>query len=76
MELLSNTHTATNAIFVRDEIAAALKREIVVIPVLIGRDGNMPPLPFPGDLPEEIRDLVHYQKHTIAHESFDRDTVT
>jgi tetratricopeptide (TPR) repeat protein len=75
MELLSEHAHGGERDFVRDEIAAALKREIVVIPVLIGRDGNMPPLPFPGDLPEEIRDLVHYQKHTIAHESFDRDTV-
>jgi hypothetical protein len=60
--------------FVREEIAAALKRKIIVIPVLIGREGHMPPLPNPDDLPEDIRDLVLYEKHSIEHESFDRDT--
>jgi TIR domain/Sel1 repeat len=59
--------------FVHDEIAAALKRDIVVIPALIGREGHMPSLPQRNDLPEEIRDLVLYQKHDIAHESFNRD---
>ena len=33
----------------------------------------MPPLPPAEDLPENIRDLVFYQKHNIAHESFGRD---
>ena len=33
----------------------------------------MPPLPRAQDLPENIRDLVLYQKHNIAHESFGRD---
>jgi len=60
--------------FVRDEIAAALKREIVVIPVLVGREGHMPALPQAKDLPEEIRELVLYQKHSVAHETFGRDT--
>lgn len=60
--------------FVRDEISAALKRDIVVIPVLVGREGRMPALPQARDLPEEIRDLVLYQKHGVAHETFGRDT--
>ncbi len=60
--------------FVRDEIAAALKREIVVIPVLVGREGHMPALPQAKDLPEEIREFVLYQKHSVAHETFGRDT--
>ncbi|MCH9807989.1 MAG: SUMF1/EgtB/PvdO family nonheme iron enzyme [Alphaproteobacteria bacterium] len=54
---------------VRDEIAAALSRKIVVIPVLI--DGTQ--LPPPGELPEDIRELVSYQKHEISHEKFGRD---
>jgi hypothetical protein len=33
----------------------------------------MPSLPRKDDLPEDIRDLVLYQKHDIAHESFNRD---
>ncbi len=59
--------------FVREEIAAALKRDVPVIPVLVGREEHMPSLPQADDLPEEIRDLVLYQKHAIAHESFGRD---
>jgi hypothetical protein len=73
MELLSAHAHDGKRDFVRDEIAAALKREIVVIPILIGREANMPSLPFPEDLPEDIRELVLYQKHNIAHESFGRD---
>src|SRR5438270_183158 len=57
-----------------DEIAAALKRDIVVIPVLVGREGHMPVLPQAKDLPEEIRELVLYQKHSVSHETFGRDT--
>jgi formylglycine-generating enzyme required for sulfatase activity len=56
--------------YVREEIAEALKRDIVVIPVRVGREGQMPPLPKSADLPPDIRDLVHYQKHDVAHEHF------
>jgi TPR repeat protein len=73
MELLSDEARGSKRDFLRDEIAAALQRKIVVIPVLIGRKGNMPPLPKPDDLPDDIRDLVQYQKHDIAHESFESD---
>ena len=59
--------------YVRAEIAAALKRDIVVIPVLTGQEGQMPALPRAADLPEDIRDLVLYQKHSITHESFGRN---
>src|SRR5437764_6777860 len=72
MELLSRANGERD--FVRDEVAAALKRDIVVIPVLVGREGHMPVLPQARDLPEEIRDLVLYQKHSVAHETFGRDT--
>ena len=73
MELLSGRANGGDRDFVHDEIAAALKRDIVVIPVMIGRQGHMPSLPHKDDLPEDIRDLVLYQKHDIAHESFGRD---
>jgi hypothetical protein len=49
--------------YVREEIATALARGIVVIPVRVGREGDMPALPRPDELPEDIRDLVLYQKH-------------
>jgi tetratricopeptide (TPR) repeat protein len=59
--------------FVRDEIALALKRKIVVVPVRVGREDNLPPLPRAKDLPSDIRDLVYYQKHDVVHENFARD---
>jgi TPR repeat protein len=74
MELLSGHASGGKRDFVRDEIAAALKRDIVVIPVMIGREANMPALPRTEDLPEDIRELVLYQKHNIAHETFGRDS--
>ena len=59
--------------FVRDEIALALKRKIVVVPVRVGREDNLPQLPRAKDLPPDIRDLVYYQKHDVVHENFARD---
>ena len=73
MELLSDYAQHGKRDYVRDEIAAALQRDIIVIPVMIGREANMPPLPLAENLPENIRDLVLYQKHNIAHETFGRD---
>jgi TPR repeat protein len=73
MELLTEHIRRGDRDFVHDEIAAALRRGIVVIPVLIGRVGQMPALPPGEQLPEDIRDLVLYQKHDIAYERFDRD---
>jgi uncharacterized protein len=73
MELLSDYAQQAKRDYVRDEIAAALQRDIIVIPVMIGREANMPPLPLAQNLPENIRDLVLYQKHNIAHETFGRD---
>ena len=55
--------------FVREEIAAALKREIPVIPVLV----NGARLPREAELPAEIADLVKHQKHDVRHEHFGRD---
>ena len=59
--------------YVREEIAEALRRRIAVVPVRVGRDGGMAPLPKSEDLPEDIREVVLYQKHDIAHERFGRD---
>jgi hypothetical protein len=73
MDLLSNRITTGAGDYVREEIAAALKRGIVVIPVRVGQEGRMPALPQRDDLPEDIRDLVLHQKHDVAHERFGRD---
>jgi TIR domain-containing protein len=73
MDLLSEHARRGKRDYVRDEIAAALQRDIIVIPVMMGREANMPPLPLAAELPENIRDLVLYQKHNVAHESFGRD---
>ena len=59
--------------FVRDEIAAALHRKIVVVPVRVGRENNLPPLPRAKDLPSDMRDLVNFQKYDVVHEHFARD---
>jgi hypothetical protein len=56
--------------FVRLEIAAALERNIPVIPVLID-DAEMPKS---EDLPDAIKALCMRQAATITHESFPRRT--
>ena len=73
MDLLRARQGGSERDYVREEIAAALKRGIVVIPVRVGRDGAMPALPRAEDLPEDIRELVLYQKIDVAHERFRRD---
>ena len=55
--------------FVRLEIAAALKRKIRVIPVLVG-GAVMPPV---EDLPHDIKELRRYNWIEIRDASFDRD---
>lgn len=57
MDLLSECAQHGNRDYLRDEIAAALQRDKIVIPVMVGREANMPP-PLAKDLPENIRDLV------------------
>src|SRR5499427_3098331 len=59
--------------YVREEIALALKRKIMVVPVRVGRENNLPPLPRAKDLPSDIRDLVNFQKYDVVHEHFARD---
>ena len=73
MDLLKARIESGERDYVREEIAAALQRGIVVIPVRVGREGQMPPLPRAEALPADIRDLVLYQKHDVAHERFGRD---
>src|SRR5262249_16193355 len=58
--------------YVQEEIAEALRRRIVVIPVRVGREGQLPPLPRSDELPHEIRDVVNYGKHDVTYENFGR----
>jgi formylglycine-generating enzyme required for sulfatase activity len=73
MDLLKEKTTGGARDYVREEIAAALRRRIAVVPVRVGREGQLPPLPRAEDLPADIRDLVLYQKEDVAYERFDRD---
>ena len=68
-ELLTGRQASGERDFVCEEIAGALQRGIVVIPVLIERT----PLPLVNALPESIRDLAWHQAHEIAHARFGRD---
>jgi formylglycine-generating enzyme required for sulfatase activity len=76
MELLRAKDASGERDYVRQEIAAALQRngKVIVVPVRVGREGQLPPLPQAQDLPEDIRELVLYQKHDVTHERFGRDT--
>jgi formylglycine-generating enzyme required for sulfatase activity len=74
MDLLRQRNVEHKYDYVRAEIAAALQRGITVIPVRVGREGNMPRLPQPEELPEDLRALAFHQKHDIAHERFGRDS--
>jgi formylglycine-generating enzyme required for sulfatase activity len=69
LELLAERQASGERDYVREEIAGALQRGIVVIPVLIDRTA----LPRADALPGDIRDLVLHQKHAITHERFGRD---
>lgn len=73
MDLLKARSGSGERDYVREEIAAALKRGITVIPVCVGREGSMAPLPRAEQLPEDIRELVLHQKLDVAHERFGRD---
>ena len=69
VELFKARQAAGERDFVLEEVASALQRGVVVMPVLVERT----PMPRGEDLPEEIRELALHQKHTVAHESFGRD---
>jgi Cu/Ag efflux protein CusF len=73
MDLLKDKRASGERDYVHEEIAQALRRRIVVIPVLVGREGQMPPLPRAEELWHDIRDLVLHQKQDVAHEHFGRD---
>ena len=73
MGLLKERAASGERDYVREEIAEALRRKIVVIPVRVGREGQLASLPRRDDLSEDIRDLVLYQKHDVAYERFGRD---
>jgi hypothetical protein len=73
VKLLSSHSRSGERDYVHDEIAAALKRGIAVIPTLVGRNGHMPSLPRRDELPEHLRDLALHQKQDIVHESFGQD---
>jgi formylglycine-generating enzyme required for sulfatase activity len=69
LELLAERQGSDEKDYVHEEIAAALQRGIVVIPVLI----EQTPMPHGGSLPADVRDLVLHQKHVVTHEQFGRD---
>jgi hypothetical protein len=73
MELLKVRRASGEFDYVREEIAEALRRKLVVIPVRVGREGNMPPIPRIDELPRNIREIVLHQKHDVTHERFARD---
>ena len=69
VELLAERQASGERDYVREEIAGALQRGIVVIPVLIERTA----MPRADALPEDIRDLALHQTHEVAHARFGRD---
>src|SRR5262249_3309764 len=73
LEYVKTRSSSSERDYVSAEIAAALKRNIPIIPVCVGRRNSMPQLPKASDLPAEIRDLVSFQKVDLSHESYDRD---
>jgi len=72
MQLLADRQAAGERDYVREEIAGALQRDMVVIPVLIERA----PLPRGDALPQDIRALVLHQKHSVEHDQFGRDVAS
>jgi hypothetical protein len=73
MELFKRKIASNQHDYVREEIAEALKRHIGIIPVRVGREGQMLLMPEPGEFPDDIRELAFYQKQDVAHENFGRD---
>jgi PQQ-dependent dehydrogenase (methanol/ethanol family) len=69
LSVLNERTTTGERDYVREEISRALHRDIYVVPVLV----NNAQLPRENELPEDIRELVKYQKHDVRHEHFQRD---
>src|SRR5947207_13471378 len=55
--------------FIRLEVARALKRDIAVIPLLVGGAR----MPKAGELPDDLRGLIRRQGITVRHENFPSD---
>ena len=68
-DILAERATRPERDYVREEIASALAKGVVVIPVLVERAS----LPRGDALPEDLRALVLHQKHDLTHERFGRD---
>ena len=69
LDLLKERQATGERDYVCEEISGALKRGVVVIPVLI----EHAQLPRGDALPEDMRELVLHQKHSVTHEQFGRD---
>jgi hypothetical protein len=70
MELLEAKSANGERDYVKDEVAVALQRQMIVIPVRVGREGHLLPLPRAEELPTSIRDLVAYHAQDITYERF------
>ena len=66
MNLLKTKASSGDRDYVRGEIASALRRKIVVIPVRVGREDQLPPLPRAKELPPEIRDHGKIPRQLLA----------
>lgn len=73
MDLLRVRQSSRERDYARDEIADALQRQIVVIPVRVGRENQLAPMPRPEELPQDIHTLALHHKHDLTHEHFSRD---
>ena len=68
-DAVGNRRLESGTDLVRQEIAAALKRNIPVTPVLL-QGAQMPP---PERLPEDIRDLVYRNGFELGHSTWESD---
>lgn len=60
--------------FVQQEISGALRKKLIIVPVRVGHQAGMAPLPPAETLPPDIRDLVRYQTQDVCYETLGRDT--
>ena len=61
--------------YVRLEVETALQLQLPIIPVVLSREGKVPPVPRPQELPVPIGDLFAHQVHAVSHENFERDVM-
>jgi TIR domain len=73
LRLLNERLQTAEPDYVKMEVETALQRDLVVIPVLLSRDGKTHPVPRAQELPSAVRDLFSYQMHIVSHERFERD---